>query len=154
MKLSIVIIGDEILLGRVTDTNSGLISRTFAANGWQTASVRTVGDSAEAIREAIEASLAESELVVTTGGLGPTRDDITKGVLTGIFGGEMMMDDSVTRNIEEIFADRKLKLNELTRMQALVPTSCRVIQNRLGTAPIMWFEKDGRVLVAMPGVPY
>ncbi len=154
MKLSIVIIGDEILLGRVTDTNSGLISRTFAAKGWQTASVRTVGDSAEAILEAIEASLAESELVITTGGLGPTRDDITKGVLTGIFGGDMVMDDSVTRNIEEIFADRKLKLNELTRMQALVPTSCRVIHNRLGTAPIMWFEKDGRVLVAMPGVPY
>ena len=154
MKLSIVIIGDEILLGRVTDTNSGLISRTFAAKGWQTASVRTVGDSAEAIREAIEASLAESELVLTTGGLGPTRDDITKGVLTGIFGGAMVMDDSVTRNIEEIFADRKLKLNELTRMQALVPTSCRVIQNRLGTAPIMWFEKEGHVLVAMLGVPY
>lgn len=154
MKLSIVIIGDEILLGRVTDTNSGLVARTFAAKGWTTASVRTVGDSADAIRAAIGASLAESELVVTTGGLGPTRDDITKGVLTDIFGGEMRMDDSVTRNIEEIFADRKLCLNELTRLQALVPTSCRVIQNRLGTAPIMWFEKDGHVLVAMPGVPY
>ena len=154
MNLSIVIIGDEILLGRVTDTNSGLVARTFAADGWQIKSIRTVSDKADDIRRAIEASLAESELVISTGGLGPTRDDITKPVLTSIFGGELRMDDAVTRNIEAIFADRKLKLNELTRLQALVPTSCRVIQNRLGTAPIMWLEKDGHVLVAMPGVPF
>lgn len=154
MKLSIVIIGDEILLGRVTDTNSGLVARTFAAMGWTVAAVRTVGDKAADISAAIEASLAESELVVTTGGLGPTRDDITKAVMMSIFGGELVHDDSVRRNIEEIFADRHLKLNELTLGQAYVPSSCRVIQNRLGTAPIMCFERAGHMLVAMPGVPY
>lgn len=154
MKLSVVIIGDEILLGRVTDTNSGLIARHFSESGWDVNTIRTVGDSGEAIREAIEKSLEESELTITTGGLGPTRDDITKGVLTDIFGGELKTDPSVTRNIEEIFADRKIKLNNLTLAQALVPTTCRVIQNRYGTAPIMWFEKEGHVVVAMPGVPF
>ncbi|MDE6527084.1 MAG: CinA family nicotinamide mononucleotide deamidase-related protein [Muribaculaceae bacterium] len=154
MKLSIVIIGDEILLGRVTDTNSGLIASTFAREGWPVAAIRTVGDKADDIRAAIEASLAESSLVVTTGGLGPTRDDITKGVMTDIFGGKLVFDRNVSENIDSIFADRKLKINELTRLQAMVPDSCRVIQNRLGTAPIMWFERSGKVLVAMPGVPY
>ena len=89
MKLSIIIIGDEILLGRVTDTNSGLIARTFCERGWQVATIRTVGDRAADIRAAIEAALVESDLIVTTGGLGPTRDDITKGVTTDILGGTL-----------------------------------------------------------------
>lgn len=154
MKLSIVIIGDEILLGRVTDTNSGLIARTFNPLGWDVVSVRTVGDKADDIRSAIESALYEGDMVITTGGLGPTRDDITKPVLTSIFGGEMAEDPSVSRNIESIFEQRGLELNELTRRQAWVPSSCTVIQNILGTAPLMWFEKDSKVLVAMPGVPF
>ncbi len=154
MKLSIIIIGDEILLGRVTDTNSGLIARAFSEQGWQVASVRTVGDNAADIRDAIEASLSVSDLVITTGGLGPTRDDITKGVMTEIFGGTLVEDPDVSRNVERIFAERGLQLNDLTRRQAWVPTSCRVIMNALGTAPLMWFERDGHVLVAMPGVPF
>lgn len=153
MKLSIVIIGDEILLGRVTDINSGLIARTLAEQGWHIESVRTVGDTAGAISVAVEAAMAESDLTITTGGLGPTRDDVTKNVLMGCFGGELQHDPSVAENIETIFERRGIKLNELTRLQAMVPTSCRVIQNRVGTAPIMWFEKEGKVLVAMPGVP-
>lgn len=154
MTLSIVIIGDEILLGRVTDTNSGLIARTFSDMGWHVAAVRTVGDDAGAIRAAITASLDEADLVVTTGGLGPTRDDITKSVMLDIFGGTLIHDDAVAANIEAIFADRKIKINELTRLQAMVPSSCRVIMNTLGTAPVMLFERGGKVLVAMPGVPY
>lgn len=153
-SLSIIIIGDEILLGRVVDTNSGLVARTFGADGWLVKNIRTVADKAADIRAAIVAALDESDLVVTTGGLGPTRDDITKSVLIDVFGGELRLDASVTENIESIFAGRNLKMNELTAMQALVPTTCRVIQNRYGTAPVMWFEKEGRVLVAMPGVPY
>lgn len=142
------------MLGRVVDTNSGLVARTFGADGWLVKNIRTVADKAADIRAAIVAALDESDLVVTTGGLGPTRDDITKSVLIDVFGGELRLDDSVTENIESIFAGRNLKMNELTAMQALVPTTCRVIQNRYGTAPVMWFEKEGRVLVAMPGVPY
>lgn len=153
-SLSIVVIGDEILLGRVTDTNLGTISRTLGAQGWETRGVRTVGDRADDIRAAIEAAMEESDLVITTGGLGPTRDDITKGVLMEIFGGSLVMDSAVTANIERVFAGRNIKLNELTRLQALVPDSCRVIQNTYGTAPVMWFERGGKVLVAMPGVPF
>lgn len=153
MKLSIVIIGDEILLGRVTDTNSGLIARTFAEAGWDVVAVHTCGDSRESINTAVEDALAEADLVVSTGGLGPTRDDITKNVLMGFFGGELRHDDAVLENIEAVFRKKSLELNPLTRAQAMVPDSCRVIQNTVGTAPIMWFEADGKVLVAMPGVP-
>ncbi len=154
MRLDIIIIGDEILLGRVTDTNSGLIARTFAPQGWETGRIHTVGDDSDAITSAIETSLAEADLVITTGGLGPTRDDITKGVLTDIFGGTLRQDPEVLENVERIFAERGIPMNGLTRSQAMVPTSCRILQNRFGTAPVMWFEKEGKVLVSMPGVPF
>lgn len=154
MTLAIVIIGDEILLGRVTDTNSGTIARAFTAAGWDVASVRTVGDAGADIAAAVRGALADADLVVTTGGLGPTRDDITKGVLTDIFGGSLHQDGEVLANVERVFAQRGIAMNELTRAQAMVPTSCRVIQNRLGTAPIMWFEGPAGALVAMPGVPF
>ena len=155
MKLSIIVIGDEILIGQVTDTNSGFISRTLGPAGWETVRVLTVGDNAGDIRRAIEMCMADSDLTITTGGLGPTKDDITKAVMLDIFGGEMVHNREVTDNIREVFAIRGLQLNPLTEAQAMVPSSCRVIQNRLGTAPIMWFERpDGRVLIAMPGVPF
>lgn len=153
MKLSIIIIGDEILLGRVTDTNSGLLARHFSAQGWTVARIRTVGDDGAAIATAIEESLAESELVISTGGLGPTRDDITKGVMMKIFGGEPVRNAEVAANIEEVFARRQLKMNELTASQAIVPSTAEIIENRVGTAPIMVFERGGHMLVAMPGVP-
>lgn len=154
MKLSIIIIGDEVLLGQVTDTNSGEIARQLGPMGWQVVETRVVGDDAGAISRAVDEAMAESDLVITTGGLGPTKDDITKNVLTGYFGGELRHDPSVTENIERVFAKRGLVLNDLTRAQAMVPSSCRVIQNELGTAPVMWFEKDDKVLISMPGVPF
>lgn len=154
MLLSTIVIGDEILLGQVTDTNSGAIARTFGPDGWVVKSVQTVGDSASDIRNAVQTALATSQLVIMTGGLGPTKDDITKQVLADIFGGPMIMDASVTENIHRVFNRRGLTMNRLTELQAMVPASCRVIQNLLGTAPIMWFEQNGSVLVAMPGVPF
>jgi nicotinamide-nucleotide amidase len=154
MKAAIVIIGDEILLGRVTDTNSGYIARALDRIGFEIVRISTVGDNGGDICGAVEQSLAEADVVITTGGLGPTKDDITKHVMCQIFGGELVRDDSVTQNIEQVFAKRHLTMNALTLDQALVPTSCRVIQNKLGTAPIMWFERNSKVLVAMPGVPF
>lgn len=156
MKLSIIVIGDEILIGQVTDTNSGFISRTLGPMGWETVRVMTVGDNAGDIRRAVDMCMADSLLVITTGGLGPTKDDITKKVLCEIFGGELRRDPSVTENIRRVFQLRGLEMNALTADQALVPTSCRVIQNRFGTAPLMWFERkdDDHVLLAMPGVPF
>ncbi len=154
MKLSIIVIGDEILIGQVTDTNSGAVARTFGPTGWTVAGIHTVGDGHDEILNAVNSALSESDLVITTGGLGPTKDDITKSVLMDIFGGELVHDPSVERNIQEVFKKRGLTLNALTEAQAIVPSSCRVVQNRLGTAPIMWFERSGKVLVAMPGVPF
>ncbi len=154
MKVSVIVIGDELLIGQVTDTNSGTLARDMAPYGWEVDNVQTVGDSAEAITRAITRAFELTDIILTTGGLGPTKDDITKKVLCDYFGGELVMDESVTENIERIFAGRGLKLNDLTAAQALVPSSCEVIQNLTGTAPIMWFEKSGKVLVSMPGVPF
>lgn len=154
MKTAIIVIGDELLIGQVTDTNSGMLARTMAPYGWDVATVITVSDDPEAIHAAIMRGFEQAQVVLTTGGLGPTKDDITKRVLMNIFGGEMRRDEAVLANVKRIFAHKGLRLNPLTEAQADVPTSCRVIQNEVGTAPIMWFQDDkGRVLVAMPGVP-
>lgn len=155
MKTTIIVIGDELLIGQVTDTNSGMIARLMAPHGWEVEQVMTVADDREAIREAVGRALDSTPVVLTTGGLGPTKDDITKAVLTDIFGGELREDPEVLANVREVVERRGLKLNDLTAAQAIVPTSCRVIQNRVGTAPLMWFERaDGHILVAMPGVPF
>ncbi|MCY0531058.1 competence/damage-inducible protein A, partial [Klebsiella pneumoniae] len=149
------VIGDELLIGQVTDTNSGMIARTIAPYGWSVRGVQTVGDNGADITRAIDEAFGRTDVVITTGGLGPTKDDLTKQVLCDYFGGTLVEDPSVTENILRIFERRGIKLNALTAAQALVPTSCRVIQNLVGTAPIMWFERaDGKVLVAMPGVPF
>jgi len=156
MKFSIIIIGDELLLGQVTDTNSGEIARALAPFGWQTGEIATVADDEDAIREAVNRAIERYPLVITTGGLGPTKDDITKRTLMSIFGGHLEFDPAVFENIKVIFAKRGLELNSLTKNQALVPTSCRVLQNHFGTAPAMWFETNdkARVLISMPGVPF
>ena len=154
MKVSIIVIGDELLLGQVTDTNSGEIARHIAPYGWEVEDVQTVGDEAHEITRAINRAFELSDVVLTTGGLGPTKDDITKQVLRDYFGGELKEDPEVLANVMDVVGRRGFKINKLTAAQAIVPTSCRVIQNRVGTPPIMWFEKDGRVLVSMPGVPF
>lgn len=156
MRASIVIIGDEILIGQVVDTNSGEIASRLGPLGWEVARTTIVGDNGDDIRDAAASSLADSDLVITTGGLGPTKDDITKKTLARFFGdGKMRFDSSVLANVEAVFAKRGLRLNDLTRSQALVPECCKVIQNELGTAPIMWFDTaNGKALISMPGVPF
>lgn len=156
MELSIIVIGDELLIGQVTDTNSGFIAREIAPEGWRVRDVHVVADDAEAITSAIDRAFSQSRVVITTGGLGPTKDDITKEALRSYFGGEMEFRGDVLDNVRRGFDRRGLKLNPLTEAQAMVPTSARVIQNEVGTAPIMWFEDTVRecVLVAMPGVPF
>lgn len=154
MKYAIIAIGDELLAGQVTDTNSGTIARMLEPCGWELQAVSVISDSPEAISEAINMAFREVDVVLTTGGLGPTKDDLTKQTLCQIFGGELREDASVLANVERVISARGLKLNRLTAAQAMVPTSCTVIQNEVGTAPLMWFERDGKVLVAMPGVPF
>ncbi len=154
MNYSIIVVGDEILIGQVQDTNSGFIARQLTPFGWQAVSIRTVADDGQAIFDAIDEGFAHSDVILMTGGLGPTKDDITKPTLCRYFGGELVHDEATARNVEQIVAGRHLKLNDYTRAQAMVPSSCRVIQNQCGTAPLMWFERNGKVLVSMPGVPY
>lgn len=154
MDVTIIVIGDELLIGQVVDTNSGDIARMISPAGWSVREVVTVHDDADAIRAAIGRALENTDIVLTTGGLGPTKDDITKATLCDIFGGGMHLDSAVLENVETIFRKRGLIMNDLTRSQAMVPDACKVIPNDLGTAPVMWFERDGKVLVAMPGVPF
>lgn len=155
MDISIIVIGDELLLGQVTDTNSGALARAVAPIGWHVSRVFTVPDSAEAIADAIDRALAISPIVLTTGGLGPTKDDITKQVLMQRFGGTLRLNKDALDNLTRIFERRGLQLNDLTRSQAMLPSTCVPIPNDLGTAPGMWFETpDGHVLIAMPGVPF
>lgn len=154
MKYSIIAIGDELLIGQVTDTNSGWIAREMSVYGWELQKVQVVPDNADAIKKAIDIAFEESDVVLATGGLGPTKDDITKTTLCDYFGGELIFDDATLANVLEVVEKRHLKLNEYTRNQAYVPSSCKVVQNEVGTAPILWFEKDEKVLVSMPGVPF
>lgn len=153
MQYSIIVIGDELLIGQVTDTNSGWIARHLSPLGWEAKSVKVIADDENEIFRAIDEAFAQTDVVLMTGGLGPTKDDITKATLCRYFGGEMVLDEEVKRNVDEMFRHRGLDMNRLTAGQAMVPSSCRVIQNEVGTAPIMWFERDGKVLVSMPGVP-
>lgn len=154
MTISIIVIGDEILIGQVIDTNSGDIARMIEPCGWHINDVQVVGDNASHILQAIDRAFEMSDIVLTTGGLGPTKDDLTKATLCQYFGGELYENPDVLENVKEVVAKRGLKLNDLTAAQAIVPSSCKVIQNRVGTAPLMWFERNGKVLVAMPGVPF
>lgn len=153
MNVEIVVIGDELLIGQVVDTNSNWIAREMNKIGWEITEITTVRDRKTEMLSAFEQAFSRVDIVLVTGGLGPTKDDITKQTLCEFFGGKLVLDESVLRNVEELLAKRKLKMNASTRSQAMVPDVCTVIQNTVGTAPVMWFEKERKVLVSMPGVP-
>lgn len=146
MNYSIIAIGDELLIGQVTDTNSGWIARHLTPYGWNVKSVKVVADDAAEIFRAIDEAFEQTDVILMTGGLGPTKDDITKPALCKYFGGSLVHDEATAANVLEVVAKRHIKLNDYTRAQAMVPSSCRVIQNQVGTAPIMWFEKVTRRL--------
>ena len=153
MNVEIIVIGDELLIGQVTDTNSGWIARELNHIGWEVTEITTVRDRSREITDALNSSFGRVDVVLMTGGLGPTKDDITKQTLCDYFGGKLVFNESVFANVEAIFRRRKLTMNDSTRNQAYVPNVCTVIQNTVGTAPVMWFERNGKVLVSMPGVP-
>lgn len=155
MKYIIIAIGDELLAGQVTDTNSGAIARLLEPAGWELLRVEVISDTAPALEDALTRALGEVPLVLTTGGLGPTKDDQTKQTLCRLFGGQLIWSDEVLENVTNVITARGLTVNELTARQALVPDCARIIQNDVGTAPILWFERPGnRVVISMPGVPF
>ena len=154
MKTEIITIGDELLIGQVVDTNSAWMAKELNKIGFDVYRITTIGDEREELLEAFETAIKRVDVVLVTGGIGPTKDDITKKTLCEYFDTDLVFDESVLGNIEALFAHRNIPVNELTQSQAYVPRACSVIQNTAGTAPITWFEKDGKVLVSMPGVPY
>lgn len=153
MKTAIVTIGDEILIGQIVDTNSAWMAQKLTSAGFEVEEMRSIGDDARQIKETIDDVFGRVDVILMTGGLGPTKDDITKKTLCEYFNTELVFDNSVLENIENVISNIAA-LNELTRNQAYVPKGCTVIQNKVGTAPITWFDHQGKVLVSMPGVPY
>lgn len=153
MKTAIVTIGDEILIGQIVDTNSAWMSHKLTLAGFEVEEKVSIGDDAQQIKDTIDDVFQRVDVILMTGGLGPTKDDITKRTLCEYYGTELVFDNSVLDNINNVISN-SFTLNELTRNQAYVPKDCIVIQNKVGTAPITWFEHDNKVLVSMPGVPY
>lgn len=152
MFAEIITIGDELLIGQVTDTNSAWMGRELNKVGIEVIRVVSVRDRAEEITEAVDASMKRADIVLMTGGLGPTKDDITKQTLCEYFGTRLIFSEAVFENVKRVLAG-KIPMNALNKSQAMVPENCTVINNRVGSASVSWFEKDGKVLVSMPGVP-
>ena len=154
MKATIITIGDEILIGQILDTNSRYISRALNTHGIVVEERTSIGDNRQQIVETLDRALAQSEVVIITGGLGPTKDDITKHTLCDYFGSTLRYDEVEAEHIRTMLAARNIAFNELNRGQAMVPECCTVLHNAHGTAPGMWFEREGRVVISLPGIPF
>ena len=154
MKSTIITIGDEILIGQILDTNSRYISQALNRIGVVVAERTSIGDNAVQIVETLDRALAATDIVIITGGLGPTKDDITKHTLSKYFDSELVYNKSVGEAVEKLLAARGIAFTELNRGQAMVPRCCTVLHNYHGTAPGMWFERDGKVVISLPGVPF
>lgn len=157
MKINILNIGDELLIGQVVNTNASKMSQMLTQAGMAVGSVFTIGDNAEDIRNYLQHCLNVSDAVLITGGLGPTKDDITKKTLCDFFHSELYENEEALENVRRIVASHGRELTEINRLQAWVPRCCAMINNVLGTAPCMWFETDdkpSKVVVSLPGVPF
>lgn len=153
MDVEIITIGDELLIGQVIDTNSSFMATLLNDNGFRVIHKTTIGDEEDEIIAAIDAAKQRAQIILITGGLGPTKDDITLRTLCRYFNCQLHFSEEVYANIERIFLNRGRTMNPLTRNQAMVPDRSTVIQNQVGTAPCTWFEEDDMVLISMPGVP-
>ncbi|MEG1406122.1 MAG: molybdopterin-binding protein, partial [Alistipes sp.] len=154
MKATILTIGDEILIGQITDTNSVSIARHLNAAGIIVVEKTSIGDDCTQITTTIKRALASSEILIITGGLGPTKDDITKTTLATMFGSKLIHNQLVATHVRKMLEARGIEYNELNQGQSLVPECCTVLFNAHGTAPGMWFEHEGRIIVSLPGVPF
>lgn len=150
----IITIGDELLIGQTVDTNSAWMGVQLNLHGVAVNRITTISDSREEIISALSEALGrDAGLILITGGLGPTSDDITKETLAEYFDSGLVIDNGVLENVTERLSRRNLEMNDNNYRQALVPEKCRVLTNRTGTAPGMMFEKDGKIIISMPGVP-
>ncbi len=154
MRAEIITIGDELLIGQVVDTNSAWMAEQLNAYGIELYQITSVHDSREHILMALNEAFNRADIVLTTGGLGPTKDDITKQVLCEYFGTHLIEDARVRAHINQLYKERPDVLNRLTATQWLVPESAEILENRVGSAPLMVFHHGKQLLAAMPGVPY
>ncbi len=154
MKATIVTIGDEILIGQILDTNTRYISQALNRIGIVVHQQISIGDTAQQITTTLDQALSTTDLTIITGGLGPTKDDITKHTLTTYFNSELVYNQEVGDFVSQLLARRGIAFTELNRGQAMVPKCCTVLHNAHGTAPGMMFERDGKIVISLPGVPF
>lgn len=155
MNVHLLSIGDELLIGQTVNTNAAWMGKRLTEDGWRVSRVVTLSDDPDTIRRELDRALEAADAVLLTGGLGPTKDDLTKHVLAEHFGTELVMHEDIAAQIQAWFESRNVPFLEVNRLQAMLPRECTVLPNPLGTASGMWFERpSGKVVVSMPGVPY
>lgn len=154
MKAEIITIGDEILIGQVVDTNSAWMGQQLNLHGIEVYQVTSVHDDHDHIMKAFSNAEKNADLVLITGGLGPTKDDITKKCLCEYFSTELVFHPEVLEHVKTLLSSRNVEINQLNRDQALLPANCTVLHNPVGTASGMWFEQNGTIFISMPGVPF
>lgn len=154
MNAVIISIGEELLIGQTVNTNAAWIGGRLNETGISVVEVLVVTDDHDEIIRAAEYAMSRADLVIITGGLGPTRDDVTRNALCQLFDSQLVIDKTVLADIEHFFQKRGLQLTEMNAMQALVPDKAKTIRNPNGTAPGTWFEQGKKILISMPGVPF
>lgn len=154
MNAAILTIGDEILIGQIVDTNSTWLAQALIGAGMWVVEKKAVGDDREQILFALNQSLLQADLLIITGGLGPTKDDITKETLAAFVGSTLSFHEATWENLKRILAVFKRTPNESHREQCFMPDHAEILPNKVGTAPGMWFEHNGKVLISLPGVPF
>ncbi len=154
MKAEIITIGDEILIGQTIDTNSAWMANKLNLIGADIIRISSISDKKDEIIKALDSAKERADIVLITGGLGPTNDDITKETLAEYFGAKLVINKEVLSNIEHFVFKRKAEMNERNAKQAEVPDNCTVLMNNIGTAPGMLFKEKDKIIISMPGVPF
>ncbi len=155
MKAAIITIGDEILIGQIVDTNSAFIAKSLDKIGVEVAEMLSISDDKKHILDTFRQQQNKVDVVIVTGGLGPTKDDVTKKTFCEYFDDELVVDQKVLAHVTELIEGfYKRPISQLNKDQALVPSSCTVLHNKVGTAPGMWMKKENTVFISLPGVPY
>ncbi|MFN4932016.1 MAG: competence/damage-inducible protein A [Bacteroidota bacterium] len=154
MQVEIITIGDEILIGQIVDTNSAWMAQQLNMRGFSVKQISSVSDNEQHILNALSEAATRASIVLITGGLGPTKDDITKKTLCKYFNTHLIFNDEVYSDIERLFKERGYQVSAVNRSQAELPANCMALRNAVGTAAGMWFNVDGVIYVSMPGVPY
>lgn len=153
MNVAIITVGDELMIGQILDTNAAWMASRLSMAGFHLCKICSVPDEKEAILQAMEDAFRDSDIVLMTGGLGPTKDDITKTALCQFFHTELVFSQTACDNLMAVLEQKHLQMNRLNKTQAEMPAACTVIPNKMGTASVSWFEQEGKLLVSMPGVP-